>query len=393
MKSSPDRPRACLIRQAPYPQDLLVRREAGTLRDAGFDVTVLCLRLPAATAREQVDGVQVYRLSVSDKKGSVALYLYNYLRFFLLAAFTVTRLHLQHRFTVIQVNTMPDFLVFCTLIPRLLGAKITLMMYEPMPELWATLYNRQWMIRLITILQKLALRYAHAVFAVTEQQKATFVARGVPPAKITVILNAPETCWWDPLRSPAAPAPSEYFTLICHGAIEERYGHDTMLQAIQKVKEQIPHVRLRILGRGSYLDSFLAQIQALQLEPWVQYLGWVPMAQMVEELSRADVGIVAQKSSPYSNLVHTGKMYDYFSFSLPVIASRLNAVAAYFDDASLAFFEPGNSDSLAQVILDLYQHPERRRALVENSQRLYQHYQWAAQKLVYLSVYQTLVQP
>lgn len=393
MKTASERPRACIIRQAPYPQDLLVRREAETLRDAGFDVTVLCLRLPTAAAQEQLDGVQVYRLSVSDKKGSVARYLANYLRFFLLAALTVTRLHLRRRFAVIQVNTMPDFLVFCTLLPRLLGARVTLMMYEPMPELWATLYGRRWMVSMITLLQRLALRYAHAVFAVTEQQKATFVARGAPPGKITVILNAPETRWWEPLRPPPAPASGEHFTLICHGAIEERYGHDTMLQAVQRVKDQIPHLCLKILGRGSYQAAFLAQLQAMHLEPWVHYLGWVPMAQMVEELSRADVGIVAQKASPYSHLVHTGKMYDYLSFGLPVIASRLNAVAAYFDEDSLAFFEPGDPDSLAQVILELYQHPERRRQLVENSQRLYQRYQWATQKQAYLAVYQTLVQP
>ncbi len=384
------KPRACIIRQAPYPQDQLVCREAETLRAAGFDVSVICLRSSTAQAQEQINGIHVYRLSVPNTKGHTLSYIYKYLRFFILAAFKVTMLHLKRPFTVIQVNTMPDFLVFCTLIPRLLGARITLVMYEPMPELWTTLYGNRWVVNLITIIQKWALRYAHAIFAVTEQQKETFVAHGGQANKITVILNAPETRLWEGMI-PTARTPHEGFTLICHGAIEKRYGHDTMLEAIQRVKEQIPNLRLRILGMGSYQNEFLAQVKAMGLEPWVEFLGWTPLPQMVKALYNADVGIVAQKSSPYSNLVHTGKMYDYLSLGLPVLASRLRAVAAYFDEQSLYFFEPGDPESLAQGILDLYRHPEKRQALIENSQRLYQQYRWEQQKQTYLSVYRNLL--
>jgi hypothetical protein len=131
---------------------------------------------------------------------------FKYVLFFLLAAHKLTALHLQQQFSVIQVNTMPDFLVFATLVPRLMGAKVTLFLYEPMPELWQTLYHRRWMVRLLEVIQQWAIRYAHAVFAVTEQQKETFVARGADPAKITVILNAPETRFWEQVI-PATAAP------------------------------------------------------------------------------------------------------------------------------------------------------------------------------------------
>jgi len=190
---------------------------------------------------------------------------------------------------------------------------------------------------------------------------------------------------------PQMAAPKKHFTLICHGAIEERYGHDTMLQAIDLIKGQIPNVRLHILGMGSYRDHFVAQIKAMELEPWVQCLDWVPLRQMVEELRNADVGIVAQKSSPYSNLVHTGKMYDLLAFGKPVLASRLRSVQAYFGEEGLRYFEPGNPQSLADAILDLYCHPDKRRSLVENSQRLYGQYRWANQKRAYLAVYRELV--
>jgi len=382
--------RACIIRLGTYPHDLLVRREAEALRDDGFQVDVICQYSPGEKAKETIDGVHVYRLAIALKRGGFFPYAMSYLCFFLSVAFKLTVLHLQHRYSLVQVNTMPDFMVFATLLPRLMGAKVGLVMYEPMPELWATLYHNPFLVRLLEIAQKLAIKYAHVVFAVTQQQKDTFVARGANAAKITVILNAPDTRFWQQFV-PDTPGSKEHFTLICHGAIEERYGHDTMLQAVERVRSQIPNLRLCILGNGSYRDRFLAQIKEMKLEETVQYLGWVPMHQMVKELCHADVGIVAQKSSPHSNLVHTGKMYDFLAFAKPVLASRLNAVRTYFDEDALRFFEPGDAESLAEGILDLYQHPEKREALVKKSQALYEQYKWEKQKEIYLGVYRALI--
>lgn len=379
--------RICIVRH--YSYDLLVRREAETLLNDGFNVDVVCLPPKSGPNEPIINHVHMHYIPLSRKKGNLLQYLFDYLAFFLLVAWTLTRLHLQRPFAAIQVNNMPDFLVFATLIPRLLGAKVTMVMYEPTPELWATKYNAPQLIRLLKLVEKLSLRYAHAVFAVTEQMKGVFVSRGCPADKISVILNAPDTRFLEG-DIPAKTEKNDHFTLVCHGAIEERYGHDTMLQAISRVRSQIPQIRLHILGTGSYLDTFLSQIAEMELQDHVQYLGFVPLAEMIAELGNADAGIVAQKSSPYSNLVHTGKMYDYFTFGLPVLASRLKALEVYFDGDSLCFFEAGDAKSLATSILDLYQHPDKRRTLVENSQRLYNQYKWEQQKEIYLAVYHKL---
>ena len=286
---------------------------------------------------------------------------------------------------------MPDFLVFATLVPKMLGAKIVVMMQEPVPELWQTLHNAP-PPRILRIVEQAALAYAHAALTVTQQLKDVYVSRGADPDRISVILNVPESRFLESDEETAdTSSASRHFSLICHGAIEERYGHDTMLEAVALVRPQIPNLRLRILGRGSYVDEFLARRTRLGLENCVDYLGWVPLSQMVHELRAADVGIVAQKSSPYSNLVHTNKMYQYISFGKPVLASRLKSVEAYFGEDALRFFEPGDAKSLAEGILDLYQHPAKRQALVENAHRLYDQYKWEKQKDIYLSVYQALV--
>lgn len=382
--------RACIVRQSCYPQDLLVRREAEALKEAGFDVDVICVRSPDQPRQETINEVHVYRLPPQRKKQGMARYLFEYFTFFLLVTIKLTIQHLRNPYALIQVNTMPDFLVFATLFPRLLGAKIALQMYEPMPELWATKFDLPALIKALQLIQQWGLRYAHAAFTVTEQLKETLVARGADPDKITVILNVPDERFFETQANEALPATDTRFTLICHGAIEKRYGHDTMLEAIRILKSTIPNIQLRILGKGGYQEQFLARVRALGLEDQVRYLGYVPLPQLVEELRRADVGIVAQKASPYSHLVHTGKMYDYLCFNKPVIASRLRSVRAYFDEESLCYFAPGDAEDLARAIRYLYEREEAREMFARNSRHLYEQYSWKQQREAYIAVVRKL---
>ncbi len=382
--------RVCVIRLSTYIGDMSVQREVATLYKAGFETHVICMDAIKKEANYQreliIDGVYVHRLPTTRKKLGTGRYMFDYLLFFFLAMLKVTQLHLQRRFDVVQVNTMPDFLVFATIFVKLLGAKVVVMMQEPMPELWETMRGAP-APRLIKWTEQAALWYVDESLTVTQQLKDAYVSRGARADKISVILNVPEPTFLEvATESTVAPQP-EYFTLVCHGAIEERYGQDTMLEAMVLLKEKLPQARLRIMGAGSYEAEFQAQIVKLGLEKQVNFLGWVSFAQMVQEIKAADVGIVAQKASPYSNLVHTNKMYEYIAFGKPVLATRLKSVAAYFGAEALHYFESGDPVSLAEGILYLYHHPEKRRTLVENAQKLYEQYKWEKQKEIYLAVF------
>jgi glycosyltransferase involved in cell wall biosynthesis len=388
--------RVCFIRQDfVYPEgESNLRREVETLAKAGFETHIICLNSQKGKmypSQEIIDGIHVYRIPIVLKKASVTRYVYEYLMFFLRAALKVTQLHLKHPFDVIQVNTMPDFLVFASLIPKALKSKVVLMMHEPVPELWQTLYHSRppWILKKT---EQAALAYADAVLTVTQQLKDVYVSRGANPDKISVILNVPDERLLTLARLPdGRTSTNGHFTLICHGAVEKRYGHDTMLKAVDLVKSQLPAIRLRILGRGSYAEKFASQISIMGLGEYVQYLGYLPKPVMMEELNAADVGIVAQESSPYSNLVHTNKMYEYIALGMPVLATRLTSVSAYFGDDAIAYFEPGDPESLAVAILDLYHHPEKRQLLVEKARGLYEQYRWEKQRDIYLSVYRHLL--
>jgi glycosyltransferase involved in cell wall biosynthesis len=191
-------------------------------------------------------------------------------------------------------------------------------------------------------------------------------------------------------RRPAADAGPAGFTVICHGTMQDRYGQDTIVAAAGLLRAELPDLRVILTGRGGYADKLAAVVAGQGLDDVVRLAGWVSRDQLAGLLGSADVGVVAQKSSPYSDLVHTNKMVDYWIFGLPVIASRLRAVAASYGDDVLEFFEPGDPASLAAAIRLLHDDPQRRAQLAAGGQRAPAEPGWAAQRPVYLGVFARL---
>lgn len=381
--------RVCIVRQRDY-YELALRREAEALHEAGYEVDIVCLRQPGSPAVEVDNGVTLHRLPLRRRRGGPLGYLWDYFAFFVAASMTVAWLHLRHRYRAVQANTMPDVLVFTGLVPRLLGAKVVAFMKEPTPELGETKYGSPrlgWVLRRV---EQAALRFADLAFTVTEDLKETYVARGAPAEKIHVVLNGPDERHLLQYRTDAALDPA-HFTAICHGLVDERYGHDTMVRAVGLAREKIPGLRLRITGTGDYVPELERLIRDEGLGDVVEYLGWVDRPRLVDELCRADVGIVAQKSSPYSNLVHTNKMFEYMLLGIPVIAGRLRSTARCFGDDAVEYFEPGSAESLADALVALHESPARRSALAAAASEQYRLHSWAAQKEIYLHAYGELL--
>ena len=196
------------------------------------------------------------------------------------------------------------------------------------------------------------------MLTVTEEMRENFGRRGADTDKITVIsLNAPDDRLFRLERyGQSAERMSRLkheerragvYRLLCHGAIEERYGLDLIVDAIARLKDEIPGIEFRFMGEGAYLRAVLARAEELGVAPRVHYLGYVPFETMIEEILAADFAIVPMRRNRYSVLVHTNKMYEYMALGRPIVASRLDFVASYFTNDTLLYFEPGDAADLA----------------------------------------------
>jgi glycosyltransferase involved in cell wall biosynthesis len=153
----------------------------------------------------------------------------------------------------------------------------------------------------------------------------------------------------------------------------------------------MPGLRFRFMGEGDDLGRVLALAQELGVADQVCYLGYVPFETMIEEILAADAAVVPMRRNPYSVLVHTNRMYEYMALGRPVIASRLDSVAAYFPEDSILYFEPGSDADLADRLRHLSAHPEEARQRVRRTRELYEGHRWEHEKQKYLAVYDGLL--
>src|SRR5204863_6019206 len=169
--------------------------------------------------------------------------------------------------------------------------------------------------------------------------------------------------------TPPPEEPKTEFVAISHGAIEDRYGQDTIVEAARLLRDELPDLRVVFTGRGSNEDELRRLIADSGLEDVVRFEGFVSRDRLNDLLHTSDVGVVAQKASPYSHLVHTYKMVDYWIFGLPVIASRLRATADVYGEDVIEYYEPGDAADLARAIRRLHDDPARRGELASGGRR------------------------
>jgi glycosyltransferase involved in cell wall biosynthesis len=383
--------RVCIVRQRDVyePQ---IQRVAEALVGAGYDVDVLIMRHRDRPRTTVVNGVHVISLPGALGRSNKLRYAFDYASFTILAALTLAYRHARRRYSVVQLYTMPDFLVFAGLVPKLLGSRVIAYMNEPTPELFETLYGATPRFRrLLERIEQAVLRFADHAITVTDQLKERYVERGADGSRISVVLNAPDPSSDRAGWTPPAAADTGEFVVMTHGSIEDRYGQDTIIEAAALLRDELPSLRVVFTGRGSGEDAVLQLIRDRQLEDVVRFEGFVSRERLNDLLHTADAGIVAQKGSPYSHLVHTYKMVDYWIFGRPVIASRLDATAAQYGDDVIEYFEPDDAADLARAIQRLHDDPVRRRELAHNGRLAQERHGWGVQQKIYLGVYDALL--
>jgi glycosyltransferase involved in cell wall biosynthesis len=383
-----------VIRQFYFPCDTRVRREVHALASAGHEVDVICMRRPGQPLYERSGSVAVYRVPLVHKRGGPLRYLFEYVSFPLAAFLCAGALALRRRWDVVQVNTLPDWLVFAAIVPRLLGARVLLDLHECMPEFFATKFRASPShpaVRLLARLEQASIRFADRAITCTEQMRGAFVARGAQGEKIEVILNSADEEIFDPQRYPPTGSGPDRFVLLSHGSIEERYGLDTAIRAVARLAGEIPGLRLEIFGEGAYLGELQELAQQLGIEDRVFFSdGLVPLDDLLRAIAAADAGLVAMKRDSFRDLTHTNKMFDFISMRRPVIVSRTASVEAYFDESCFQLFDSEDDRDLARAIRGLHADAGLQERLVRRAAEVNEPYRWPRQRELYRHVVERL---
>jgi len=377
-----------------YLTDARVRREAEALAARGDEVDLVCCRSKTLATKCIHNGVRLYPLrGLKYRGGSTVAYLFSYFLFFVQSSFLIGYLHLRKRYDVIQIHTMPDFLVFAASVPKLLGAKIILDVHDLMPELYMTKFEadqNHTLIRFIRWVETRSIAFAHKAIAVNVPHRDILVEHGNPKDKFTILLNLPDPAIFD--RSENAQRRSDgKFRLIFHGIIAKRQGLDIAIRAVGKARKDVPNMEFSIIGVGGDRDRLVGMVDEMGLSDCIRFSdGAIPLEEVPVRIKQADIGMVPILNDSFTRYGLPVKVLEYVGVGIPVISSRTPTLQFYFDETMLRYFEPGNETELAEHLVDLYRNPRKRKQLVSNANRFNEEFNWENQRIEYYSLVDSL---
>lgn len=384
--------RVCVVRHGYYPECTRIYKEIRSLVDSGHEVDVICLSGFGRSGYEQMNGVRVYRMLHTHRRGSKISYLLEYILSILIMGIVLSLLWCRRRYACIQINTMPDALVFITLLPRLFGTRVLLDLHEPTPELLLSKYNgnvNKHLLKLQILIERWAIRYAHQVITVNDTIRQRFIERGADPDKIAVVRNVPP----EDFGVSAPPRkPHDGLVLMTHGTLQPRYGHDVLLRALPLIRERFERLRLIVAGQGETKTELKQLTAELGCEDLATFTGGVSRDRIAELIVEADIGIVPLLPGPFSELCQPQKLFEYTAMKVPVIAARMPAIEESFDDSCIQYFTAGDAADLAKAITTLAGDARRRESLAANSFVRYQTLCWREAKKEYVRIVDALIE-
>jgi glycosyltransferase involved in cell wall biosynthesis len=387
----------CFLVQNFYDFDIRVRRKAESLAAAGFSVDVLALRGADRPRHYTLNGTNVETISLDKKRAGLPRYAFEYAAFLLWCFWRLTLRMPRRRYAIIDVNTLPDFLVFAALSARWMGAKVVLDMHEITPEFYLSKYGvpeGSWLIRLMKWLEKISFNFADRVITINEPIEDLLVNRGLPREKSTVITNAADESRFaarSKVSVPGVLSASKNFVMIYHGTLTRLYGLDIAIEAFAAAHEQMPGAELWILGGGPEATPLKELAHQRGLAAKVKMIGVVSPAEIPAWLDQCDVGLLPIRRDVFLDYASPNKLAEFIIMNKPVIISRLRAIRHSFHEDSLAYFEPNNPADLARIMVRVFGDGKLRSQLAARAKQDYAPIRWEIMRERYLALVRDLI--
>jgi len=358
-----------IVENQAVPFDRRVWREACSLRENGYDVTVLCPRRKAsAKGYEILNGIRVYR-HPSPAEGSTPMgYLWEYSCALFWEFWYTAWIYLRHGFDVIQGCNPPDDIFLVALPFKLLGVKYIFDHHDVNPELYISKYGKQGALyKILVALEKYTYRFSDIVIATNKSYKDLAVNRGgVASENVFVVRNGPEREGFRSVLPNPARKNGKNYLIGYVGNMSIQDGLDILLDVAQHVKNSGRcDVFFTCVGGGTELNKLKEMVEDRDLLDTVHFTGRVSDEELVEILSTADVCVNPDRPSEMNDISTMIKIMEYMALGKPIVQFDSKEGRFSAQEASLyAVKDEGVADFAAKIIW-LLDRPEERKKMGE----------------------------
>ncbi|HVV14388.1 glycosyltransferase family 4 protein [Amycolatopsis sp.] len=360
-----------LVENLSVPFDRRVWQECTTLRDAGWEVHVIC---PQGTKRDTEsevvqDEVHIHRYPLRAATGGPAGYLQEYGS----AVWHTYRLARRlGRFDVVHACNPPDLLFLVARMLKRRGAKFVFDQHDLVPELYLSRFDRgkDVLYRAVCAAERATYRAADVVISTNESYRDVALTRGGKrPEDVFVVRSAPAVERFRQVPpEPELKRDKEH--LLCYlGVMGPQDGVDYALRALAALRDEQGRTDWHavFVGSGDTYDEMVELSRKLELDKLVEFTGRIPDEDLVRYLSSADVCLSPDPLNPLNDVSTMNKIMEYMAMAKPIVSFELRE--ARVSAGAAAVYAPANDVSeFAKLIAELLDDPVRRKKMGELGQ-------------------------
>ena len=357
-----------LVENLSVPFDRRVWQESLALRDAGWEVSVIC---PQGTKRDiepyaEIQGVRIYRYPLKPAVGGPLGYLQEYGA----ALWHTYRLARKvGKVDVVHACNPPDLFFLLARRLKRRGTRFIFDQHDLVPELYLSRFDRgeDMLYRAVCWLERQTYRAADVVIATNESYRSAALSRGgKKPEEVYVVRSAPVVERFHEVPvDPAIRRDKPY--LLCYlGVMGPQDGVDYALRSLAKLRDEQGRTDWRavFVGGGDTFDAMVALAAELGLADQVEFTGRVSDEDLLRYLSAADVCLSPDPLNPLNDVSTMNKVMEYMAMGKPIVSFELREARVSAGEA--AVYAPANDESqFAKVIVALLDDPEARRRMGE----------------------------
>ncbi len=352
-----------LVENLSVPFDRRVWQESTTLRDAGWEVHVIC---PQGTKRDTeaeavIDGVHIHRYPLKAATGGPAGYLQEY------GSALWHTLRLARKVgpvDVVHACNPPDLLYLVAKVLKRQGAKFIFDQHDLCPELYLSRFDRgqDLLYRGVCALERATYRAADVVISTNESYKQVARIRGGKrPEDVYVVRSAPVVERFHEVPVEPELKQGKPYLLAYLGVMGPQDGVDYALRALAKLRDDVGRTDWHavFVGSGDAFDDMVALSAKLGLANQVEFTGRISDEDLVRYLSTADVCLSPDPLNPLNDVSTMNKVMEYMAMSKPIVSFELREARVSAGDA--AVYAPANDEAeFAVLVSRLLDDPEER---------------------------------
>lgn len=359
-----EKPCVCIIvENLPVPLDRRVWQQSCALRDAGYEVVVICPQMRGFNESEEViDDIQVYRHWISEEAGEVGGFLREYSSALWGEFKLLWKAWRRHRFDIVHLCNPPDLLFLVAAPYKLTGTRIIYDVHDICPEMFEAKFGKRGLLYWAVRAAEWATHFfADVVIATNESVRNIALSRGGQvPDNVFVVRTAPKITDTRAEPEPALKKTRKHLVSYV-GVMGNADGVRYIIEAAHYLVNISGRddIQFLLMGSGPEYDKLVALRNELGLIDFIDLPGRVSNEFLFTALQTMDLGVSSDPINPYNDHCTMNKVLEYMTFAKPQVMFDLKE--GRFSAGDAARYVPENSaQALGQAIADLLDDPEER---------------------------------